>query len=149
MIWKRGDGMNTIAMAVYIRTAVKNTIVIKNQVSRCTEKVKGLYPNCRLEVRVFNDDNTLRTGFNKMVNAIDKNEIQVVCCINTSRIAENVLELFYLIRYLYQKKVRLICADGSLDMADEVFRKYQLNLLSILAEMEYVNINERKKMALQ
>lgn len=136
--------MRTVRVAIYINTKVKHSAIIESMVLKCKDKVAELLSSENLRYKVYKDDGRRGVGFNKMLDDIDNNLVMVVVTTELGRIATSAEDVFYFIRRLYEKRVRLLCADDScIDTADNNFLKYKYNFLRQLACIEYMGRKEK------
>lgn len=136
--------MKNLRVGIYINSRVQHPAVIENMVLMCKKRIFRLYHSVNIQYKIYKDKEAVPSrqgkGFMKMMDDVNNSAIEVIVTTNLGRLVQTAEDAFYFIRYLYGRKIRLICADAcNFDSTSEEFRKYQYPFLQMLAELEYRN----------
>lgn len=144
-----------IIAAIYARKSVQlkkgDTLNIQEQ--KCRKKLQYLYDEEEydLSISYYNDQksgkNMDREEMQKMISQIKSGKIQAICVYKLDRLGRSATDLLNFVELLKEYKVKLYCVDDKIDYdptdESDFMTKFLIMFLSLMAEMERMNIKQR------
>lgn len=139
--------MDKLKIAIYSRKSIATDTgdSIENQIQR----VKNYFSDKDCKFILFEDEgwsggNDKRPAFQKMIQEIKNNKIDVVAVYMLDRVSRNVVDFVNFYDTMKKHSVKFISVTEGFDFSTPMGKMY-MYLLSIFAEMERENISKRVK----
>lgn len=136
-------------IGIYVRKSVytDNSESINAQYNMCVEYCKNNFKNytiVKYSDEGFSGANTKRPDFNKMMEAIETNMLDIIVCYRIDRVSRSVLDFSKFFSLLEEKDVKFVSVTEKIDTSTPSGRA-MMYMTSVFGQMERESIAERVK----